>query len=343
MKRRLRGVVVASVASVLCVLGSTATAWADGAELTATALFDEGRKLMAQNKYADACPKFAESQRLAPSGGTLINLAECYERAGQTASAWGAWKDVAARANAAGKLDVEQNAISRATALEPSLAKLTVGVTIESDVPGLTVKRDGLTVGHAEFGLAIPVDPGEHVVEATAPGKKPWSAQVQVAAKQTDARVTVLLVNDEHAAPPGTAPTTPTTPGAAPQQGAAPASPAPEAPSDGSTQRTIGWVTLGVGGAGVIVGSIFGASALGKSNQAKNEGCSGKTCPTSQGVSDTKSAIDAGNASTIAFVVGGVLAAAGVVVVLTAPSGSHVHVAPAVGQGYGGLSLGGSF
>ena len=58
----------------------------------------------------------AESERLAPSGGTLINLGECYEHTGQTASAWVAWKDAAARANAAGKADVEKRAAARAAA-----------------------------------------------------------------------------------------------------------------------------------------------------------------------------------------------------------------------------------
>jgi hypothetical protein len=98
-----------------------------------------------------------------------------------------------------------------------------------------------------------------------------------------------------------------------------------------------------VGGVGVVIGSIFGINAMSKASDAKNEGCAGKTCPTSQGVSDTKSAINAGNASTIALVAGGVVAAAGVVVVLTAPSGPHVRVAPAVGLGYGGFSVDTSF
>jgi hypothetical protein len=53
-------------------------------EAAATALFDEGRRVMAENHYAEACPKLAESERLAPSGGTLINLADCYEHAGLT-------------------------------------------------------------------------------------------------------------------------------------------------------------------------------------------------------------------------------------------------------------------
>src|SRR5258708_30389730 len=93
---------------------------AQDTEATATALFDDGRKLMAQHRYGDACPKLAESERLAPSGGTLINLAECYEHTGRTASAWAAWKDAAARANAAGKAAAEKSALARAVALEPT-------------------------------------------------------------------------------------------------------------------------------------------------------------------------------------------------------------------------------
>src|ERR1700733_2132726 len=99
---------------------------AQDTETTATALFDEGRKLMAQHRYADACPKLAESQRIAPSGGTLLNLAECYERTGQTASAWSTWKAAAARANAAGKAGAEKSALARAAALEPSMARLAI-------------------------------------------------------------------------------------------------------------------------------------------------------------------------------------------------------------------------
>src|SRR5579884_2436455 len=117
----------------------SASAQEQSSEAAATALFDQGRSLMQQGKYADACPKLAESERLAPSGGTLLNLADCYEHTGQTASAWAAWKDAAARANAAGKADVEKRALARAAALEPNLAKLAISVDTASDVPGLQV------------------------------------------------------------------------------------------------------------------------------------------------------------------------------------------------------------
>src|SRR5271165_4618178 len=221
------------VAVGLCLaVSGSARAQTSGSDVAATALFDEGRKLMAAHDYANACPKLAESQRLAPSGGTLLNLAECYEKNGQTASAWAAWKDAASRANAAGKADIEKQASDRATALEPTLAKLAITLAAGSDVTGLQVKRDGVLVGHAEFGTALPVDPGSHTVEASAPGKQPWSTKVDVAARQKDASVAVTLVDAPAAAPP---PVVAPVPGPNPQQ--PPPPPQPTETSSWSTQK----------------------------------------------------------------------------------------------------------
>ena len=194
------------LASVVACSAKVAHAQSPSSDAAATALFDEGLKLMARHDYAAACPKLAESQRLGPSGGTLFNLAECYEHVGRTASAWAAWKDVAARANAAGKSDVERRALARAAALEPNLAKLTLTIDPASDVPGLAVTRDGVAVGHAEFGTPIPVDPGDHTVEASAPAKQSLSTHVVVAAKQAEATLKISLLDAPPVAPPTPAP-----------------------------------------------------------------------------------------------------------------------------------------
>jgi hypothetical protein len=325
----------------LLVLGTTlapsiSAAQEQNTEAAATALFDEGLKLMQAKKYADACPKLAESERLAPSGGTLLNLADCYEHTGQTASAWVAWKDAAARANAAGKADVEKRALSKAAALEPSLSHLTVSVDAASDVAGLEIKNDGVAVGHAELGVALPVDPGTHLVEATAPKKKPFSTKVDVAAKQTDAKVTVTLEDEPEAA-------TPPPPVTPPPPSTTPVPPPPAETSSGSTQRTLGIVAAVVGLAGLGTGAAFGLIAKSKNNEALEP----QNCPTSKlctqnGLDLTNDAKTAATLSTVSFIAGGVLAAGGIVLVLTAPSGSPrtgLRVTPLLGPSTAGLGL----
>ena len=85
----------------------------------AQALFSEAKKLMSAGKYAEACPKLEESQRIAPATGTKFNLGDCYEHVGRSASAWAAFLSVAASARNANQGAREKAARDRAKALEP--------------------------------------------------------------------------------------------------------------------------------------------------------------------------------------------------------------------------------
>src|SRR5260221_10377355 len=84
----------------------------------AQALFDQARALTRQGRYAEACPKLLESNRLDPGIGTQFHLAECYEQNGQVATAWATFLDVASQARAASQFDREKAATKRATQLE---------------------------------------------------------------------------------------------------------------------------------------------------------------------------------------------------------------------------------
>src|SRR6185295_18781275 len=79
-----------------------------GNEVAAEALFGEAKKLAAAGKYAEACPKFAESNRLDRGAGTMIHLGDCYEKNKQSASAWATYKEAASAAQAINRKDWEK-------------------------------------------------------------------------------------------------------------------------------------------------------------------------------------------------------------------------------------------
>ncbi len=144
----------------------------------ARALFTEGKRLMKAGKYAEACPKLEAAQKLYSSAGILLNLADCYEKIGRTASAWTRFGEAVSVANRSNRPEDADEARRRQEALEPALVRLVVRVT--SPVPGLVVTRDGVTLDEAIWGATLPVDPGDHLVRAEAPGYEPWSTSVSV-------------------------------------------------------------------------------------------------------------------------------------------------------------------
>jgi hypothetical protein len=313
-------------------------------QAAATALFKQGRDLMAAGKYADACPKLAESQRLDPGAGTLLNLATCYEKNGQLASAWTTYQDAASAAQKAGEGERVKAARARVAALEPNLPTLTIVVPAAVDRPDLEVRRDGALVGRAAWGAPIPVDPGPHPLDASAPGKAPWHGQALVGGAGAKVSIQIPPLGDA-ATPPAPATSAPVAPTPATGPAAPAAPPADSAtPSSGGTQRTIALITGGVGIVGIGVGSVFGVIAMSKNNSTSGH-CNGSVCdaPTIATLGDART--DA-TVSTVGFVAGGVLLAAGAVLYLTAPKGAPstgLVVSPGAAGSFAGLTLQGGW
>jgi hypothetical protein len=109
--------------------GTARAQGSDADRAQAESLFETGRKLMAEKKYAEACPKLAESFRLDPTTGTLLNLAVGHRDEGRIASAWAEFKDAAALARRDGRADREQFAQEQVKALEPRLSRVTIAVS----------------------------------------------------------------------------------------------------------------------------------------------------------------------------------------------------------------------
>jgi hypothetical protein len=170
------------VVSIGLLTGWIATAQAQTETRTAVAeaLYRQARDLMAAGKLDQACPKFAESQRLDPATGTLLNLAACHEKQGKIASAWLEYSDAMVAARRDGREDRVSYARDRIAELEPKLSRLTLLLAPGADLPNLTLELDGSSVGQAVVGVPTPVDPGKHTVRAAAPGKQPRIYEVSI-------------------------------------------------------------------------------------------------------------------------------------------------------------------
>jgi hypothetical protein len=150
----------------------------------AEVLFEEGRRLMDAGDFAAGCAKLAESQRIDPAGGTLMNLAACHERAGRTATAWAEFNDALAQARRDGRHDRIDEASRQIAALAPQLARITVNAGTQAP-PDLEVLLDGTLLGSASWGTPIPVDPGQHELRARAPGRVAQVEHIAIEAGMT--------------------------------------------------------------------------------------------------------------------------------------------------------------
>jgi hypothetical protein len=254
------------VFALMLGLGATVPARAqaprsDQDKALATTLFEEGRTLLAAGKVSEACRKLEESRRLDPLPGTVLNLAACHEQEGLTASAMAEFREARALAERDHRDDRVAYADEHIKALEPRLSTLVIAVGTAVDLPELGVKLDGVALGRAAWGTRIPVDPGTHVVEATAPNKQTRRVEVLVG-KNADAQTATLAPLEDAPAPP------PPPPVVAPPPPVTPV-PLPEAPPPSaglSTRRTLALASLGAGVVGIGLGSYFGLTAISKHN-----------------------------------------------------------------------------
>jgi hypothetical protein len=174
----------------------------------AEALFRQGREAMKRGDLDEACPKFAESQELDPSPGTLLNLALCEQRKGEGAHAWAHFRAL---------VDLlppgdERAAIarSRAEALSQRLPRLTV--RLAPDVhPETRVWFDNVELSADDIDVAFVTDPGLHRISVRAPGRAERRYDITVAeGKSTSLVVAPAQSPDWQAPPPPPSPLLPT-------------------------------------------------------------------------------------------------------------------------------------
>lgn len=223
----------------------------------AQALFDEARELMDTNepdKIAKACPLLERSQRLEPGGGTLLNLAICYEGEHRLATAYATFNEALSQARKAGRHDREDIALSHLDTIGPKLPKLRV--SLQENLDTVVVQIDETMMGPAVLGVLTPLDPGPHHVRVSAQNRTPWEWSGALAEGQK--------LELEATLPP-LAPIDPCA--AAPEKCALHKT----APHEEKRWSPVSWVALGVGGVSLATSLVTGILALGAKSTFENE------------------------------------------------------------------------
>jgi hypothetical protein len=328
-------------------IGSSVAITSSGAQgsdpVGAQVLFDQAKKLMAAGNYVEACPKLEESQRLDPGSGTLLNLADCYEHVGKTATAWGKFVEAVSAARAANNSKREHEAHERAKALFPLLSNIRINVAVSDKTPGLEVKRDGAVVGNAQWGTPMPIDPGEHVVSVAAPARIPWETKVKV----DQGGHTVVVAVPQLAAAPVAVVAPPQGGNVVPSRSSAGGGVGSDTTQENEgrglgIQKTLALVAGGIGVAAIALGSVYGLKSMSKRNEA-DELCPPECGGSSPAATANDQAWTAGNVATAGFIVGGAALAGGVVLWLTAAPSSNSPTTAQVGIGPASVVVRGSW
>jgi tetratricopeptide (TPR) repeat protein len=310
-----------SVLSASLAFGSVARADGTADAAASATIFREARALMEQGNVAAACDKFEAANKLLPTPGTLLSLADCREKNGQTATAYGAFQEAGILARQKGDEDRDAEAKRRGALLEPLLARIALDVAHENRGTGITVKRDGIEIPEAGWDAPIPVDPGAHTIEASKPGTPTWSTTVTIAARPGVTSVQIPPLGDV------------------------------QRPAHFWTAQRIAGLVVGTAGL-VTLGVSFGFGASAKSSYNASLPYCLPTNPDkcyAQGVMLRNNSLSAADVATGVFVGGAVALVAGVVT-FAVPSGSPkrtgfrgIEVEPIVGSNSGALVVRGAW
>jgi hypothetical protein len=230
---------------------------------------------MQSDHCQDAIAYFVESQANDPAAATLANLATCYARLGRTGSAYSTYQLAARAAILENKPDLQKRADQAASALVPALTQLRVVPLGNGGLP--EIKINGKVVD--DVRRPIPLDPGENIIEATAPGHETWRRILSAHGEGTLMVVEVPELGSQHEL-------SRPAPAMRPERSAH----SQEAAPKGKDLRPYAIAAAGIGAVAVGVGTAFTFSALSKQN-ASNSYCDGRFC-TQLGVDLRNQALD---------------------------------------------------
>ncbi|MDB4997950.1 MAG: hypothetical protein JWM74_5382 [Myxococcaceae bacterium] len=332
---------VVSALALLVSVGATNVAYADdAADIAAARQFgSEGVNLADEGKCKEAIEKLDRAEKLRHAPTTAGRLGECEIEVGRIVAGTERLQRLLREPAVPNPPPAFVTALQRAQQMLdkalPRIAVLHVAVAAPAGTK-IALSVDGEKISDVFIDADRPTDPGLHSVQASSPGFYPASTKVALKDSETK-RIELKLEPDPNykvaVAPPAPTPENPT-----------PIAPPPEEPAP---SRVPAYAAFGLGGAGIVVGTITGIMALGRKSDATTNCPQSRCVAGSQGEADLSAAKTLGTASTVGFIVGGVGVATGVVLLFTSSSSTPAAtrasrppapaVRPELGLGYAGV------
>lgn len=228
------------------------------AKSQAEQFFQAGVSLQKTEDFEAAIAAYETSVQLFVTKSALFNLANCQRAAHRYADAW--YTLTRLQQTYGAELVEPMSSTSKAQLAE--LENLTGLLMVETEPSGATITLDDKPIGVTPWATSMRVAIGQHMLRATLQGYGDQTNTVQLTPKQA-ASVRFEL----SAAEPEPVATTPPTPSAAPpapppNDDKPQVSPSPVASGPSPAWRTVGWVSVALGGVAVALGSRTGLRAL---------------------------------------------------------------------------------
>jgi hypothetical protein len=316
-----------------------------------------GAALRKEGKFAEAIPVLLESYRLSPSVKALLNLADCEEHVGHLLDAEQHWLQAREAASKEGRAVLTEEASARLGALGPRVPRLKIALSAAAPASS-RVTLDGVALRAGLLGVALPADPGRHVVEVEAEDREAASVEVWLN-ERDDQRLDVTAgaprPKEEIPAPASVSPPpepAAAAPAASPRAAEQAVSPPPVTEPHAKERAPLVYLGAGLGALGVAAAAVgVTAAVFSQKDHGDALDACGRDCASSSAAQDLqREAKDSATISTVGFVAGGVLLASGVALVVaglrsggaTGSGGARagwVFVAPALGPSFNGVAF----
>jgi hypothetical protein len=323
----------AAASLAFATVAPSVQAQSDADRATARALGQEGETALEGSDFKRAEDSFRRADRLVHAPTLMLGLARSLAGLHRFVESQETYNRIVREGVPPGAPQVFKDAVESAKKEVDGIAPHIGGVTIVVQVPGggdapnEKVVLDGTPVNTASLGVRRAIDPGAHVLTVTADGFKP--AEVRFSVTEGGSVETPVALEKNPNAVVASPPPPPPPPPPGNDHPPPPVVPGGEQPAPSSFPSYLPWAALGVGGAGLVLGTITGVVAMGKHSDLAKV-CGGGTCGSDQ-QSNVDSYHSMATLSTVGFIVGGVGVAGGVVMLLIRPSSPSSSPPPPVG------------